>query len=456
MPRGKRLVVRTIRRRGRTQYVADLRAFGGSRLFFDSIVDAQEALREADLREIQQPSPRRNGARETTVAMVAARFLHASQKKAGQTYRRYRSDLEAHILPRFGDWRWQQLDRQSAIDFLNELKETEIVCRRRGIDGRSVLVPVPGKRRSDATIRGVLATLSALASYAVDNMHLADHNPFLRLAKPLQLNVTKASRRAHAKKKTLTAVQVERLLARAAAEPGSWLLPLLLCVLRVGLRIGEALALQPEDLDLSTPDRETLSVTRARTVDRHGAVVIEAPKTEAGVRTLRLSAPVVGELRRWLEVGRLEWKLKAGWRTLPPWLFFADVDPGTYPAEAVAAGLLDPGNVRRALRRLTRALHAEDVAAGVRPGDQFPEGWTPHGGRHTVATHLIQAGAHPDRVRQLLGHESIRTTADVYGRGNDPAATAGLLEALDALAPVPTRPPPETSRRSRRRHPAGT
>lgn len=205
-------MVRTIRRRGRIQYVADLRAFGGSRLFFDSIVDAQEALREADLRQTPQPSPQRSGARETTVAMVAARFLHANQKNAGQTYRRYRSDLEAHILPRFGSWRWRQLDRQSAIDFLNELKETEIVRRRRGTDGRPVLVPVPGKRRSDATIRGVLATLSALASYAVDNMHLADHNPFLRLAKPLQLNVTKASRRAHAKKKTLTPAQVERLV----------------------------------------------------------------------------------------------------------------------------------------------------------------------------------------------------------------------------------------------------
>jgi integrase len=84
--------------------------------------------------------------------------------------------------------------------------------------------------------------------------------------------------------------------------------------------------------------------------------------------------------------------------------------------------------------------------------DRFPQAWTPHGGRHTIATHLIQAGAHADRVRQLLGHESIRTTADVYGRGNDPAATAGLLEAL---APVPSAPLPETGRRSRRRRRAG-
>ena len=92
-----------------------------------------------------------------------------------------------------------------------------------------------------------------------------------------------------------------------------------------------------------------------------------------------------------------------------------------------------------------------DPAASLPYG--VPQAWTPHGGRHTIATHLIQAGAHADRVRQLLGHESIRTTADVYGRGNDPAVTAGLLEALETLAPLPTPSRPTTARR---RKPAGS
>jgi len=115
------------------------------------------------------------------------------------------------------------------------------------------------------------------------------------------------------------------------------------------------------------------------------------------------------------------------------------LDPAIYRAGEDGAGLLDPGNVRRAIRRLTTALHAEDVAGGLPPEACFPVTWTPHGGRHTVATHLLQAGHPADSVRQLLGHESIRTTADVYGRGGDPAATAGLLDTLDALAPCPAR-----------------
>jgi integrase len=101
-------------------------------------------------------------------------------------------------------------------------------------------------------------------------------------------------------------------LARAAAEVGTWLFPLLVCVVRAGLRIGEVLALRPEDLDLTTAGRETLRVARARTIDRAGRVVLDDPKTEAGRRTLRLSPAVVTVLRRWLDVDRPAWKLEGG------------------------------------------------------------------------------------------------------------------------------------------------
>jgi integrase len=453
MPRARQLCIRTIRQQGREQFVVDLRAFGGRRRVFDSVTAAQEALLQAELH--RTPKPGVTGSDPAmTVAEVAVGFLKAKRRKAGQTYRRYKSDLEVHILPRFGEWQWRQLDRGSAIVFLDELRTSPIIRYQRGIGGRLERVLVPGQR-SPATIRGVLATLSALASYAVDVHKLGEHNPFLRLAKTLDLQVTPASRRARIKKKVLTPAHVERLLARAAQESGHWVRPMLVCFLRACPRLGEVLALRPEDVELSIAGRETLRIERQRTVSHDGRALVEPPKTDAGNRTLRLSPQVAAEFRRWIEVDRPAWKLKAGWRTLPPWLFFADVDPATYAADDPAAGMLTPGNVRRTIRRLTTALHAEDVAAGVPRAEQFPATWTPHGGRHTVATHLLQAGRPADSVRQLLGHESIRTTADVYGRGHDPAATAGLLETLDALAPVPPltdalEPPRRRAKRGRK------
>src|SRR5215475_8248392 len=92
----------------------------------------------------------------------------------------------------------------------------------------------------------------------------------------------------------------------------------------------------------------------------------------------------------------------------------------------------------------------------ISPAGCRPRRVSPRRGRRTaavtVATHLLQAGRPADSVRQLLGHESIRTTADVYGRGHDPAATAGLLDTLDALAPVPplTAAPEPPRRRAKR------
>src|SRR5262249_49484428 len=169
MPRDKRLTVRSVRHHERMQYLLDLRAFGGSRLCFDTLEEAHAKLCESDLRHaLGTQHARRARARDATVSHVAARFLHAREALAGPTYPRYGSDLEAHILPRFGAWRWPELDRETATTFLQELKESPIVRRRRGFDGRPVLVAVPGTRRSDTTVRGVLATLSALASYAVD------------------------------------------------------------------------------------------------------------------------------------------------------------------------------------------------------------------------------------------------------------------------------------------------
>lgn len=44
----------------------------------------------------------------------------------------------------------------------------------------------------------------------------------------------------------------------------------------------------------------------------------------------------------------------------------------------------------------------------------LPEGTVPYGIRHTVATELLEAGVGEDKVRQLLGHESVRTLIENY------------------------------------------
>ena len=177
-----------------------------------------------------------------------------------------------------------------------------------------------------------------------------------------------------------TSEQVQLFLAKAReVVPRFYVLFLLL--MRTGLRINEALALRVKDVDLST---RQLRVEHEKVRNKDGRWVLGPPKSEYGVRTVRVTAQLVFELRRCLEVDRAKAKLRHGWKDSPPWLFYADVDPASYDPSDDAAGTLDDGNVRRQMRRVLTALPAD-----------FPKWFTPHSGRHTFASQLLAEGERP-------------------------------------------------------------
>jgi site-specific recombinase XerD len=54
--------------------------------------------------------------------------------------------------------------------------------------------------------------------------------------------------------------------------------------------------------------------------------------------------------------------------------------------------------------------HQPDVFVTARIG--------PHSVRHTKAIHLLEAGVHPIHIRDLFGHEDVRTTTGIYARAS--------------------------------------
>lgn len=181
----------------------------------------------------------------------------------------------------------------------------------------------------------------------------------------------------------LTREQARRLLDAAQGDRLECLLAL---ALHTGMRHGELLALRWEDLDLELAQlrvRRTLARVRGR------GLIFNEPKTHASRRRIALASPAISALRA-QRTRQLEERLVAGAAWTDGDLVFAS------PVGTV----LEPGAVRRVLRRLLRR-------AGL-PAIRF------HDLRHTCATLLLQANVNPKVVSERLGHSSVAMTLDVY------------------------------------------
>jgi integrase len=198
--------------------------------------------------------------------------------------------------------------------------------------------------------------------------------------------------------------QIRTLLAADMTSVSHGLPDLVEFLLGTGLRIGEACAIQPRDVDLQAG---TLTVTgtviRARL---RGLSIQQFPKTEASRRVLALPSQTVVLLKRRLA-------------TVP-----ADADPPViFPSPL--GRLRDPNNTSGDLRQ------ALDRAG-------YP--WvTAHTFRRTVATRLDEAGLSARQIADHLGHSRPSLTQDVYlGRGTaspkppQPSSAASDLAALAA------------------------
>ena len=189
---------------------------------------------------------------------------------------------------------------------------------------------------------------------------------------------------------------MEQLLS-AETTSKSFYFPLIVFVANTGVRIGEALALRWQDVNL---DGATVTITRGSLPDD------ASTKTPAGVRPVPLVPDVVNALRaqqRRQREARL--KMGSGWKDTEDLVF--TTGEGTP---------VDAHNARRTLRAALKA-------AGL-PQDRP---W--HTMRHSLATRLLNRGVPMPVVTQIIGHASIRTTVDIYGHA-EPAINAEALSAV--------------------------
>lgn len=183
--------------------------------------------------------------------------------------------------------------------------------------------------------------------------------------------------------KALTKAQRQQFLETAYREAPRYY-PLFFALAGTGMRLGEALALQPQDLDAST---KTIRISRAFSEDG----ILDTPKSGHG-RTVEMSESLTQTLLK-QELLRRQEKLKYAWTELPPWLFVTK-----------AGTPLDPANVRRAMQSLLKKA-------------KLPLHFTPHCLRHTYASILLAEGVRPVYVQEQLGHATIELTVSTYVDG---------------------------------------
>lgn len=146
-----------------------------------------------------------------------------------------------------------------------------------------------------------------------------------------------------------------------------------------GLRIGEAAALQWEDIDFESG---IISVTKTLYYKSMNEYKFVDPKTSASIRTVVIDEDTIRELKDWMEVQK---------KVLKDCNF-----------------VLSYSGIPTSKHTLPRALKKLAGLAGVHRIKI-------HALRHSHVALLISMGVNPLIVKDRLGHEKIQTTLGTYG-----------------------------------------
>jgi integrase len=359
-------------RKRRGKWVVDYRDGAGKRRWITC-----ETRRDAESMLDEKRRESRQGTRpavdpDVLTEAYARRWqnLIAATIKAA-TRASYANMLRLHVVPAFGAVKVRHLQR-------GHIKEWLAAARARGYARDSV--------------RLMHGTLRAMLNAAIDDGVIVA-NPADKLGRQLKLALAAAHRQEEIK--AMTREQLAVFLATAQrTEPR--LYPLLLTLARAGVRAGEGLALQWDDVDFSGREiRVARGFSRGR---------LETPKSGVG-RTVDMSQQLARALHR-LQIERKAETLRQGWPRVPAWVFCTQ--EGTP---------YDLGFVQRVFKRVVKAAKL------------LPH-FTPHCLRHTYASLLLQQSVSPVYVQRQLGHASIKLTVDTYGKWL-PMGNKAAVDRLD-------------------------
>jgi integrase len=202
--------------------------------------------------------------------------------------------------------------------------------------------------------------------------------------------------------RSLTIGQAKKLLA---AIVGERLEALYLVMITTGIRTGEALGLPWKHVDL---EKGLITIRQCLSRQPGGTIIRDGKTGRKGWRTIELAPPVVTTLLDHRDRQTKE-RREAGRAWDDHGLVFC----------TVIGTPLDPDNHRKTFSVITKR-------AGIGT-------WRPHELRHSATSIMLAQRVPIEVVSKILGHTSIRITADVYGHLLDHQQSAAAKAMAEAF-----------------------
>ena len=281
-------------------------------------------------------------------------YTYEKDRVKSRTYSRYEGLITLHILPELGEIEITELCRRQIQDFLTRKKKDG----NRKQDGASL---------SSANTNLMLTVLNLAFEYACD-MEILEENPCTRL------------KRSPEDTKSVDAFTKEeqRKIEEAIDASGDHKLFGILLCLYTGLRIGELLALEWDDVDLENGIIH-VSKTVYRDKDENGTwrLCVDKPKTKSSSRIIPLPSYIKKALKKQRKASRSQ--------------FVVENKKGE----------------RMSIRSYQYMFEKLTEKAGVRKLNF-------HALRHTFATRAIESGMDIKTLSEILGHKNASITLNRY------------------------------------------
>ncbi|PAF31901.1 tyrosine-type recombinase/integrase [Paenibacillus sp. 7516] len=281
------------------------------------------------------------------------------------TYDLIERTIQKIILPRWGNYRLKEINRNEYKKWINDLRE----------------------KYSEGTVRRIHSIVNTAINDAIFEYQIMKLNPVSKIKVPKEVDEVKTV-------KFFTVEELERFLEEVAKPvknakytKSMQYTALFTLMARTGIRIGEALALTWSDIDL---EKGRLQINKTLVYPRNTTPYISTPKSKRSIREIQLDAPTVKVLKRH-RINRKEVVLLyENYKQSDTDLVFFQHD-GRW---------LRTNVVREYFKKNCKRANLPDLS--------------PHALRHSHAVHLLEAKADLAYVSKRLGHASIKMTGDTY------------------------------------------